>query len=90
MYQIYFTAIVIVLMTIALIKEIYKPSFILFIAPVEIIFMLGMIKLIEEPEAVDKFGDEYLNYKKQIPWFCFKIKCLKELLKDIPKNNAEK
>jgi len=67
-----------------------SPSFILFIAPVEIIFMLVMIKLIEEPEAIGKFGDKYINYKKQVPWFCFKIKCLKELLKDIPKNNAEK
>jgi len=56
-----------------------SPSFILIIAPIEIIFMLIMIKLIEEPEAIKKFGDEYLNYKKQVPWFCFKIKCLKEL-----------
>jgi len=66
-----------------------SPSFILFIAPFEVIFMLVMIKLVEEPEAINKFGDEYLNYKKQVPRFCFKIKCLKELLKDVPKNYAE-
>ncbi len=66
-----------------------SPSFILIIAPVEIIFMLIMIKFVEEPEAINKFGDEYLNYKKQVPWFCFKIECLKELLKNVPKNYAE-
>jgi len=63
-----------------------SPSFILIIAPIEIIFMLIMIKLVEEPGAIKKFGDGYLNYKKQVPWFCFKTKCLKELFKKIPKN----
>ncbi len=63
-----------------------SPSFILIIAPIEIIFMLLMIKLVEEPGTINKFGEEYLNYKKQVPWFCFKIKCLKELLKNVPKN----
>ncbi|MEA3497380.1 MAG: isoprenylcysteine carboxylmethyltransferase family protein [Bacteroidota bacterium] len=66
-----------------------SPSFILFIAPAEIIFMLIMIKLVEEPEAISKFGKEYLNYKKQVPCFCFKIECLKELLKNVPKNYAK-
>ncbi len=63
-----------------------SPSFILIIAPLEIVFMLIMIKLVEEPEAINKFGEEYLTFKKQVPWFCFKSKCLKELLKTIPKN----
>jgi len=67
-----------------------SPSFILMIAPIEIIFMLVMIKLFEEPEAIKKFGNEYVKYMKQTPMFCFKINCLKELLKDIPKNSAEK
>jgi len=58
-----------------------SPSFILIVAPFEIIFMLIMIKLVEEPDAIEKFGDEYRKYKKQVPWFCFKMKCLKELLK---------
>jgi len=62
-----------------------SPSFILILAPTEIVMMLIMIKLIEEPEAIGKFGDEYLDYKKQVPWFCFKLKCLKELLRNIPK-----
>ena len=63
-----------------------SPSFILLITPAEIIFMLIMIRLIEEPDAIRKFGNEYLDYKKQTTWFCFKKNCLKELLKDVPKN----
>lgn len=55
-------------------------SFILFIAPSEILLMIIMIFLLEEPEAVKKFGEEYLNYKKQVPAFNFKIECLKKLL----------
>lgn len=63
-----------------------SPSFLILIAPIEIIFMLIMIKLIEEPKAIKKFGKQYLDYKHQVPWFCFKMNCLKELLKDVPKN----
>jgi len=58
-----------------------SPVFILFIAPVEMILMLVMIKFIEEPEAVKKFGQEYKDYKKKVPFFSFKISCLKILLK---------
>lgn len=63
-----------------------SPSFILIIAPLEICIMLMMIKFVEEPEAIKKFGDEYINYKKETPWFCFKIKCIVGLLANIPKN----
>ena len=61
-----------------------SPSFILLIAPAEIVLMLLMIKFLEEPEAIRKFGNEYIEYKKELPWFCFKKECLKELLKDVP------
>jgi len=63
-----------------------SPAFILFVAPVEIIFMLIMIKYLEEPGAIKKFGDEYLEYKKQVPWFCFKRECLKMLFKKVSIN----
>ena len=63
-----------------------SPSFILLIAPAEIIFILILIKFYEEPEAIKKFGREYLEYKNQLPWFCFKIRCLKELLNNVPQN----
>ncbi|PJA95401.1 MAG: isoprenylcysteine carboxylmethyltransferase family protein [Ignavibacteriales bacterium CG_4_9_14_3_um_filter_34_10] len=61
-----------------------SPSFILIIAPVEMILMLILIKYFEEREAIKKFGEEYLDYKKQLPWFCLKLTCLKELLKEVP------
>ncbi len=66
-----------------------SPSFILIIAPLEMIFMLVMIKLVEEPEAIKKFGNNYIKYMKEVPWFCFRKECIKELLKDVPKNNLK-
>lgn len=57
-----------------------SPSFIIIIAPAEVILMLIMIKFIEEPEAIRKFGKQYIEYAKNLPWFCIKISCLKELL----------
>ncbi len=52
----------------------------------KIVFMLCMIYFVEESEAFRKFGQQYLDYRKQLPWFCFKIECLKELFKSAPKN----
>ena len=63
-----------------------SPVFIFIISPAIAILMLIMIKFIEEPEAKTKFESEYIEYKKQTPAFCFKISCLKELLKKVEKN----
>jgi len=60
-------------------------SFIIFIAPLEILIMLIMIFTIEEPEAIRKFGKQYLEYKQQVPMFSFHIKCLKILFKPVYK-----
>ncbi len=67
-----------------------SPSFILIISPAEVVFMLLMIKLVEEPEAISKFGNLYLEYKKETPWFCFKRRCLKELFKSVSYKKLKK
>jgi protein-S-isoprenylcysteine O-methyltransferase Ste14 len=59
-----------------------SPSFIVLIAPVEMILILLMIKFIEEPGTIRKFGAQYIEYKEHIPWFCLRPRCLRELLKD--------
>ncbi len=61
-------------------------SFILIIAPIEVIIILIMIKFIEEPEAYKKFGKQYLDYIKQTPAFCLKKECIKALLSNVDKN----
>ncbi len=61
-----------------------SPAFTFIIAPLEMIFMLLMIKFVEEPEARKKFGKMYDDYAKDKPWFCVKIKCLKSLFKKVP------
>jgi len=56
-------------------------TFILIIAPVEILLMLIMIFTIEEKEAIHKFGEAYIQYKKEVPAFNFHKKCILKLLK---------
>ncbi len=63
-----------------------SPSFVLFIAPVEVIFMLLMIKWVEEPEALRKFGNAYRTYQETTPWFCLRKTCLKALLQKVEKH----
>jgi protein-S-isoprenylcysteine O-methyltransferase Ste14 len=62
-----------------------SPFFIFVLAPLEMIFMILMIKLWEEPEARKKFGNAYDEYKKKVPFFCFKPDCIRSLLEDVYK-----
>ncbi len=58
-------------------------TFILFIAPIEVVFMIIMVLTLEEKEAIHKFGNNYIEYKKEVPAFNLSRKCLKELLKTV-------
>jgi len=58
-------------------------SFILMIVPLEILLMVIMIILIEEPEVIKKFGEEYLEYKREVSFFNFKRDCLRLLFKGV-------
>jgi len=57
-----------------------SPSFILWLAPLEILFMLLMIRQVEEAEAIRKFGADYLSYRRRVPMFNLSPSCLKTLL----------
>jgi len=59
-----------------------SPTFMLVIAPLEILFMVVMIKFVEEPEAIHKFGDAYREYQKQVPMFNLRPDCWKQLLNE--------
>ena len=59
-----------------------SPSLILFIAPLEMLFMMVMIKLVEEPETIRKFGDTYRKYQKQVPIFNLRPACWQQILND--------
>ena len=61
-------------------------SFILIYAPLEMIIMVLMIKFVEEKEAIQKFGEEYLVYMSQVPMFNFSMKCLKMLISKVNKD----
>jgi len=57
-----------------------SPVFIMFLAPLEMIFILLMIKWVEEPQAYKKYGKAYLDYKKKVPFFSFNPSCISQLL----------
>ena len=61
-----------------------SPSFILIIAPLEMLLIILLVKVVEEPEAIRKFGDAYREYMKQVPMFSLKDDCIKLLLEEQP------
>lgn len=69
-------------LTLALI--IGSPSFIIMIWPAEVLLMILMIRYLEEPEAEEKFGDDYRTYKKEIPMFSLSRPCLRQLFSKKP------
>jgi len=56
-----------------------SPFFWIVLAPLETIFILVMVKLVEEPGAIAKFGDEYREYQKRVPMFSLQLDCLRRL-----------
>jgi len=58
-----------------------SPTFILLIAPLEAIFILALVKLVEEPEAIARFGDAYREYQRRVPMFNLRADCLRLLLR---------
>ena len=56
-----------------------SPSFIFYIAPIEMIFIIIMVFTLEEAECKKKFKDDYIKYSKKVPPVCFRLDCLKAL-----------
>ncbi len=57
-----------------------SPTFIILVAPAEAALMTLLVKFVEEPQAIRKFGSEYRSYMKDVPFFSVTGKCLKQLL----------
>ncbi len=58
-----------------------SPTFIIFLAPLEMIFIIIMVMIFEEMEVDKKFGKAYEYYREEVPMISFQIACLKELFK---------
>ncbi|MGA7979950.1 MAG: isoprenylcysteine carboxylmethyltransferase family protein [Chromatiaceae bacterium] len=59
-----------------------SPSFAFMVAPVEMLLIVLLIRLLEEPEARRKFGDPYAAYRRGVPMFSLRPDCLRRLLSD--------
>ncbi|OQX73395.1 MAG: hypothetical protein B6D59_05740 [Campylobacteraceae bacterium 4484_4] len=67
------------LVPLALAFMIGSPSFIIWIAPAEMLFIVVMVLTFEERECRKKFGADYDAYASQTPPVCFRPECLKAL-----------
>jgi protein-S-isoprenylcysteine O-methyltransferase Ste14 len=56
-----------------------SPTFILIIAPAEMLFIVVMVMIFEEREAEKKFGEFYRRYRRSVPMVSFRAECLKKL-----------
>ncbi len=57
-----------------------SPSFIFILAPLEMLIIVALIKLVEEREALAKFGDDYRAYMKTTPMFSLRLDCIRKML----------
>jgi len=56
-----------------------SPTFIVWIAPLEMLFIIVMVIVFEEMEVRRKFGEAYESYKQKVPMVSFRWACLKKL-----------
>lgn len=64
-----------------------SPTFIVIVAPLEMLFILIMVSIFEEMEVDKKFGEAYRTYKKHVPMVSWKWICLKDLFKKVKKED---
>jgi len=58
-----------------------SSTFIIYIAPAEMLFIMVMVILFEEMEVKRKFGKAYEAYSNDVPMVSFKLECFRELFK---------
>jgi len=63
-----------------------SPTFIVVIAPLEMLFIIVMVSVFEEKEVDRKFGKEYENYRQSVPMVSFQADCLHQLFKKIKRD----
>ena len=57
-----------------------SPSFIFLLAPLEMLIIVILIKLVEEREALAKFGNDYRAYMRTTPMFTLRPDCIRKML----------
>jgi protein-S-isoprenylcysteine O-methyltransferase Ste14 len=58
-----------------------SPTYIIFVAPIEMFFIIMMVLIFEEMEVDKKFTKEYKEYRKEVPMVSLRLECLKLLFK---------
>ena len=61
---------------------IVSPSMALVLGPAETVLVLLMAVTLDERESTERFGDEYLEYRKEVPAFNLRPSCLVKALRE--------
>ena len=64
-----------------------SPTFIVKVAPLEMLFILIMVSIFEEMEVDKKFGEAYEAYRQKVPMVSFRRECLKKLFQKVKKED---
>lgn len=54
-----------------------SPSMVLIVGPLETVLVLLMAVLIDEKESIERFKEEYIEYRKRVPAFNLNPQCLR-------------
>ncbi len=53
-------------------------AYVFIFLPFQLLMLFSFVKFVEEPEAVKKFGDTYIEYSKRVPRFIPRLRCLRK------------
>ncbi len=65
-----------------------SPGFVFIIAPLEMLLMVFMVVTLEEAEVTRKFGQAYEAYRRRVPAFSLKPRCLRMLFRSSDVNHV--
>lgn len=61
-----------------------SPGMALVIGPAETALILAMAVTLDERESIERFGEDYLRYRGEVPAFSLRPSCLAKALKEPP------
>ena len=59
-----------------------SPGMAFVVGPAEMLTVLALAVTVDEQESIERFGDEYLKHREEVPAFNLRLSCLVKALKE--------
>ncbi len=59
-----------------------SPGMALVVGPAETVLVLALAVTVDEQESIERFGEEYIKYRKEVPAFNLSPSCLAKALRE--------